>query len=154
MANDWRSQYAPKQHPEIADFLKRNPGDEARIGSALEIEPWDGTAAWNAVDIPSEIESPYTPLPPEPISYPPELQPPYEGLPVEYSPAPGFETHPQGENMPSSLAGRPTGAPLGGDYGLAFRPGDINPDYRDYTDVDYLTQVNQSFPGRAGAPWK
>ena len=92
MANDWRSQYAPKQHPEIADFLQRNPGDEARIGSALGFEPWDGTATMAPLEIPDAI------------------------------------------------------APVGGEYGLAFRPGDINPDYRDYTDVDYLTQVDSSFP--------
>ena len=92
MANDWRSQYAPKQHPEIADFLQRNPGDEARIGSALGFEPWDGTATMAPLEIPDAI------------------------------------------------------APVGGEYGLAFRPGDINPDYRDYTDVDYLTQVDPSFP--------
>ena len=122
MANDWQSQYAPKHHPGITDFLRRNPGDEARIGSALEIEPWDGTATTSYLDIPDPISSVDGGA----------------GLSLEQSLQEILDTQ--------DTAGQPVGAPVGGEYGLAFRPGDINPDYRDYTDVDYLTQVDPSFP--------
>lgn len=48
--------------------------------------------------------------------------------------------------IPAEIPSALPGAPAGGDYGLAFRPVDIDPAYREYTDVDYFQNVEPEFP--------
>tara|TARA_R100000306_G_C4374293_1_gene141283 strand:+ start:749 stop:2230 length:1482 start_codon:yes stop_codon:yes gene_type:complete len=94
MANGWKEKYPVQQHEEIGSFLAANPGDEARIGTALDLAPWEGNSTGDTSTIPGEI--------------------------------------------PSALPDT--------EYGLAFRPVDLDPAYHGYTDQEYFQKVDPSYP--------